>query len=118
MADNKQYITQAQENGKVMISEMVIASIVAQSVSEVEGVISLCSRSGEAVSKKNMNKGMKIVIGEDNELTISCNISINYGNSVIEVAKNAQTAIAAAVENAAGVKVKEINVNICGIVRA
>ena len=56
--------------------------------------------------------------GDDNELTISCNVQIVYGSSVIEVAKNAQQAITVAVENAAGVKVKQINVNVCGIVRA
>ena len=76
MADNKQYITQVQENGKVMISEMVISSIVAQSVSEVEGVISLCSKSGEAVTKKNLNKGMKIVIAQDDTLCVDCNVIV------------------------------------------
>ena len=37
MAENKQYITQAQENGSVMISEDVIATIVEQAIAEVEG---------------------------------------------------------------------------------
>ena len=121
MAEYKQYITQVQENGNVMISEDVIETIIAVTIAEVEGVHGLIVKPGADIADligKNWGKGMKIVIGEDNELTISCNISINYGNSVIEVAKNAQAAIAAAVENAAGVKVKEINVNICGIVRA
>ena len=121
MAEYKQYITQVQENGNVMISEDVIETIIAETVAEVEGVHGLIVKPGADIADligKNWGKGMKIVIGEDNELTISCNISINYGSSVIEVAKNAQTAIAAAVENAAGVKVKEINVNVCGIVRA
>ena len=39
MAENKQYITHAQENGSVMISEDVIATIVANAVSEVEGIV-------------------------------------------------------------------------------
>ena len=121
MAEYKQYITHIQEGGNVMVSEDVITTIVEHTMSEVEGVAGFSNKPGADIADligKNWGKGMKIVIGEDNELTISCNISINYGNSVIEVAKNAQTAIAAAVENAAGVKVKEINVNVCGIVRA
>ena len=121
MADFKQYITKVQENGNVMISEDVIETIIAETVSEVEGVHGLNVKPGADIADligKNWGKGMKIVIGEDNELTISCNVTITYGNSVIEVAKSAQAAIAAAVENAAGVKVKEVNVNVCGIVRA
>lgn len=121
MAEYKQYITQVQENGNVMISEDVIETIVAETVAEVEGIHGLDVKPGADIADligKNWGKGMKIHIGEDNELTISCNVQIVYGSSVIEVAKNAQTAIASAVENAAGVKVKEVNVNVCGIVRA
>ena len=39
MAENKQYITQIQENGSVMISEEVISTIVAHAVAEVEGIV-------------------------------------------------------------------------------
>ena len=121
MADFKQYITKVQENGNVMISEDVIETIIAETITEVEGVHGLNVKPGADIADligKNWGKGMKVAIGEDNELTISCNVTITYGNSVIEVAKNAQAAITAAVENAAGVKVKEVNVNVCGIVRA
>ena len=38
MADNKRYITHEQENGSVMISEDVIADIIARAIIEVEGV--------------------------------------------------------------------------------
>ena len=120
MAEFKQYITQVQQNGNVMISEDVVATIVEHALFEVEGVDSLSTKPGADIADligKNWGKGMKILIAEDNTLTISCNVVITYGNSVIEVAKNAQTAIAAAVENAAGVKVNEVNVNVCGIAR-
>ena len=121
MSEYKQYITQVQENGNVMISEEVIEAIVAETIAEVEGVQGLVVKPGADIADligKNWGKGMKIVIAENNELTISCNIQIRYGSSVIEVAKNAQVAVAAAVENAAGVKVAEVNINVCGIVRA
>ena len=121
MAEYKQYITQVQENGNVMISEDVIETIVAEALKEVDGIHGLDVKPGADIADligKNWGKGMKINIGENNELTISCNVHIVYGNSVIEVIKNAQDAVSAAVENAAGVKVKEVNINICGIIRA
>ena len=121
MAESKQYITQTQNNGTVMISEDVIEAIVAETVAEVDGVQGLVVKPGADIADmigKNWGKGIKIAIAENNELTISCNVQIRYGSGVIEVAKNAQLAVAAAVENAAGVKVREVNINVCGIVRA
>ena len=120
MAEFKQYITQVQENGNVMISEDVIETIVAESITEVEGVYGLDVKPGADIADligKNWGKGMKIVIGENNELTISCNVQIVYGNSVIEVAKNAQQAVTGAVESMTAVKVETVNINVCGIAR-
>lgn len=118
MAEYKRYITQVQENGNVMISEDVIASIIVETIGEVDGVDGLSTKAGTDLAvSKNWSKGMKIVIGEDNDLTIDCNVVIRYGHSVIEVAQNAQQAITAAVESMTGVKVIKMNVNVCGITR-
>ena len=109
MAENKRYITQVQENGNVMISEDVIATIVTQATLEVEGIESLHTR------KSWSGKNMKIVIAEDNTLVIECNVIVKYGYSVIDVAKNAQQSITSAVESMVGVKVTSTNVNVCHI---
>ena len=114
MAEYKQYITQSQENGNVMISEDVIAAIVENTLSEVEGVV---KGGAEVIGKKSWGKGMRIAVAEDNSLTIGCNIIVSYGESVINVAKNVQEAITAAVESVTGVTVTDVNVNVCGIVR-
>lgn len=110
MAEYKRYITQVQENGNVMISEDVVSSIVAHAAVEVEGVDSL-------VTKKNWGRSIKILIGEDNELTIDCNVAVKFGQSVYTVAKAVQEAVTNAVESMTGVKVTVMNVNVCGIGR-
>lgn len=119
MAENKQYITQVQTNGNVMISEDVIATIIEHAVQEVEGVIGLSTKPGsdiaELIGKKNWGKGMKVSIADGNELHVDCNLIVAYGQSVVTVAKAAQEAIAAALESMTGVKVGSVNVNICGI---
>ena len=121
MADNKQYITQVQENGSIQISEDVIATIVAHAVGEVEGVIGLTSKPGadiaELIGKKNWGKGVKITIGEDDVISIDCNLTVAYGQSVVSVAKAVQETITNALESMAGVKINAVNVNVCGIVR-
>lgn len=110
MADYKRYITQTQENGSVMISEDVVAAIAEHALLEVEGASLLRDI-------KNWNKGIKILIAEDNSVAISMNITVTFGYSVVEVAASAQSAVTASVENRTGVKVSEVNVNICGIAK-
>ena len=121
MAENKQYITQIQENGSIMISEDVVSDIVAQAVMEVEGIVSLNVKPGADIADKfgvkNWGKGIKVIIAEDNSLTVSCNVTVAYGNSVVTVAQNAQQAIASALESMTAVTVATVNVNVCGIVR-
>ena len=121
MADNKQYVTQVQDNGTVMISEDVIATIVSNAVAEVEGVVGLTTKPGadiaDKIGMKNWGKGMKIVIGEDNSVAVDCNVIVAYGQSVVTVAQNVQTAVTSALESATGIVAKAVNVNVCGIVR-
>lgn len=121
MAENKQYVTQMQENGAVLISEDVITTIVAHAVEEVEGVVGLNAKPGadivELIGKKNWGKGLKITIAEDDSLSVDCNITVAYGQSVVSVAGAVQYAVTNALESMAGVKISAVNVNVCGIVR-
>ena len=121
MAENKQYITHIQENGTVMISEDVVASIIALSVKEVEGIVSLSVKPGADIAdmfgKKNWGKGMKITIAEDNALTIDCDVLIGYGQSVVAVAQAVQESVASHLESMTAAKVTSVNINVCGIVR-
>lgn len=121
MAEYKQYITQEQENGRVMISEDVVATIVEHALVDLEGVAGLDTKPGadiaDLIGKKTWARGLKIQICEDNTMNIGCNVVIYYGHSVVEVAGAVQAAIRSAVESMTGVKVEKINVNVCGIIR-
>ena len=121
MAENKQYVTQMQDNGAVLISEDVITTIVAHAVEEVEGVVGLNVKPGsdiiDMIGKKGWGKGLKITIGEEDALTVDCNINVAYGQSVVSVAKAVQESVTNALESMAGVKIVAVNVNVCGIVR-
>ena len=109
-----EYITQAQEYGSVLISEDVIATIMEQTLTEVDGVV---KGGADVVGKKSWGKGIRITVAEDNTLTLGCNIIVSYGESVVNVAKNVQEAITTAVESVTGVTVRDVHVNVCGIVR-
>ena len=121
MAENKQYIIQEQESGSVMISEDVIATIVSNAVTEVDGVVGLSTKPGaeiaDMIGKKNWGKGMKITIDENDAVSIDCNVNIGYGQSVVTVAKMVQDSVTNALESTAGIKVSAVNINVCGIIR-
>ena len=118
MADNKEYLIQSQENGSILISEDVIASIAALAVREVEGVYGLSSTASFDISniigKKNLRKGIRVSFVND-ELAISCNLVVKMGEHVMTVAKNVQEAIANEVASITGTRPVRVNVNVCGV---
>lgn len=121
MAEYKQYITQIQENGNVMISENVVAAIVAYSLTEVEGIGSFGTKPGIGLqdfdTKKHWAKSLKVLISENNYVEIDCSLMIKYGYSVVDVASAVQQAVTSNVESMTGVKVTNVNINVCGIIR-
>ncbi len=121
MAENKQYITQEQENGRVMIYEDVVATIALHSLSDIEGFAGLITKPGadiaDKLGMKNGFKGIKVTITDDDSLIIDCNVLVHYGQCVVSVAKNIQEAVRSALESTTGAKVLNVNVNVCGIVR-
>ena len=121
MAENKQYVTQVQDNGRVMISEDVISTIVSQALTDIEGFAGLSAKPGadivDMIGKKNWGKGLKGTISEDDSLTVDCNVIMKYGHSVVAVAKAIQEAAVNAVDSMTGISNIQVNVNVCGIVR-
>ncbi len=121
MAENKQYITHTQENGRVLISEDVVAKIVLQAMTDIDGYVGIGAKPGmdiiELIGRKNWGKGVKVVVAEDNQLSVDCNIIIAYGHSVIAVATAVQEAAVAALSSMTGIEKISVNVTVCGIAR-
>lgn len=120
MADNKQYITQELENGSIHISEDVLAAIVTEAVGEVEGLAGFATKLGadivDMLGKKNWGKGLRLTLDED-EVFVEVDVNVCYGQSVLDVAKNAQETIKNNIESMTGLTVSGVSVNICGIVQ-
>lgn len=115
MADN--YITTVTENGKVCISEDVIAVMVRAAIMEVEGVSDLANTVGtdilEFIGVRTLSKGVKIVMDGDN-LTADVLIMVDFGRVVTEVAENVQTAVTNALEAMTGIT-PTVNVHVSGV---
>jgi uncharacterized alkaline shock family protein YloU len=119
MNENKEYISQIQDNGSLHISEEVIASIAGLAVMEVEGVCGLGNSTSlelsEILGKKNLSKGIRISVSEENEVALDCTIMVKLGYNIKEVATAAQNAVASHVESVSGLRVSAVNVTVAGI---
>ena len=118
MPENKSYIMSADDKGSINISEDVVAVIVAVAAAEVDGVhgpfISQNKETPGMIVRKGLSKGVKLHIDGD-DISIDVNIIVEIGFSVSEVGIEVQKAVLSAVEDAVGVKVRAVNVSICGI---
>ena len=120
MAESKEYMTMAEENGTINISEDVIASIAVGAVQEVEGVSGLMSSAAsmtELFGKKGAQKSAKSVKLEltEDALTLDLYVTVKYGHAIPEVAENAQKAVIAAVEAMTGCTVTTVNIHVGGV---
>ena len=119
MSESKEYVSQTLEHGAIHISEEVIATIAALAIQDVEGVYglntSIASSDLSKLAKRGQGKGIRLVISEDDEISVDCYIVVLYGHSVVDVAKAVQDTVTAAIESTTGRRVKSVNVNISGI---
>ena len=106
MAENKQYITQEQDNGKVMISEDVIHTIIESAVAEVEGTVAHNQSKKSAIS---------LYIEKDG-VYVDVSVVVKYGYNVPELAYRIQQTIKQSVENMTNYKVAEVDVHILDVV--
>jgi len=104
--------------GSVSFADEVIAIIAGLAAGEVPGVAgmtgNLASGIQEILGKKNLSKGVKVEVGKE-EAAIDLYCILEYGSSIINVAKGVQENVKKAVETMTGLAVVECNVHVQGI---
>ena len=119
MNENKEYISQAQDNGSLHISEEVVASVAGMAIMDVDGVCGLGAGLGadlaDILGKKNLGRGVRITTSEENEITIDCSIVLKLGQNIAETAACVQETVKTAVESVTGFKVSAVNVTVTGV---
>ena len=118
MSENKDYITRYEADGTVNISAEVVCSIAALAASEVEGVCGLSqSRSAEIaelLGMKALSQGVELS-AQENNYTVECNVVLEYGYRIPQVAAEVQKEVTQAIESTTGIQVTAVNVNISAI---
>ncbi|KXB72581.1 MULTISPECIES: Asp23/Gls24 family envelope stress response protein [Peptoniphilus] len=116
--DNKYLVNGNEAEGKVKISEDVIATVASVAAENVDGVVKVGSNFKSQVTDilntKNFNRGVKVNIGE-RETIVDVYITIEYGIKIVEVSERVQEEVKEAIENMTDFDVVEVNVHISGI---
>lgn len=116
--DNKYLVNGNEAEGKVKISEDVIATVASVAAENVDGVVKVGSNFKSQVTDilntKNFNRGVKVNIGE-RETIVDVYITIEYGIKIVEVSEKVQEEVKEAIENMTDFDVVEVNVHISGI---
>ena len=117
MAENKEYVTQADELGNIHISEEVLAVIAAAAALEVEGVSSLAAGGkdiGDLLGKKNLARGIRVQV-EEEKVQVELAIMVKYGYTIMDVARAAEDAVSTNIESMSGLKVQAVNITVGGV---
>ena len=117
MAENKEYVTRADELGNIHISEEVLAVIAAAAALEVEGVSSLASGGkdiGDLLGKKNPARGIRVQV-EEERVQVELTILVKYGYTIMDVAKAVQDAVTTNIESMSGLSVQAVDINVGGV---
>ena len=69
----------------------------------------------EALKGDSISKGVNVVIGENNELSIDFHIIVAYGVSISTVCDNLISTVQYSIEEMTGMKVKAINIFVEGV---
>jgi len=105
---------------EVKIAGDVIATIAGLAATEIEGIASMQGNlTNELVGKlgiKNLTKGVSIEFDEDGaSVHVALSVIMKYGYSIPKVCKAVQDRVKNAIENMAGLKVCDVNINIVGV---
>ena len=119
MSGSREHENENKENkGNVHIADDVVASVAALAAAEIEGVGALVAGPGvdisELLGKKNMTKGVKLVMDDDN-VTIDIFLLVKYGAAIQAVARKVQDAVGSAVESMTGLSVTAVNIRVNGV---
>ncbi|HHT37221.1 MAG: Asp23/Gls24 family envelope stress response protein [Candidatus Wallacebacter cryptica] len=108
------------ELGTINISEEVIAVICGVAAMECYGLVGMASRNvqdgiTDLLRKDYYERGVDVQYIEDDKVSVTLYIVVEYGVKISEVARNIQERVKYAVENTLGLQVVSIDIRVQGV---
>jgi uncharacterized alkaline shock family protein YloU len=112
-------MSEEQPQGKIEVSQDVVAELAGRAAVQCYGVVGMASRHlrdgiAELLHQKNFNRGVDVKL-ENGKITIELYVIVEYGTRIVEVANSMMSSVKFAVEQALGVPVAQVNVNVQGL---
>lgn len=113
-------IQQANEFGKVNVSDEVIAILAGSAALECYGLVGMATRKQlkdgitELLGRENLSRGVEIRQEED-ALHIDLYIIVSYGTKISEVAHNVQNRVKYMMNDVVGLQVETVNIFVQGV---
>ena len=109
----------ATDSDTMSLAPGVMETIVRIAVSDVDGVVGVCSPATQAPRKllapKPVAPGVDITMGDNNKASVALHLSVQYGQVLPDVAAQVRKAVAEALQAQVGVGVNSIDVYIDNI---
>lgn len=107
------------ENGKIIISKEVLATIAGVAATDCFGVVGMTAKNikdgiGTLLGRDSLSKGVEI-IEKDDKLLIKLYIIVGYGTKISVVAGNVMQNVKYMVENTTGLVIDNVNVIVQGV---
>ncbi|MGG1311284.1 MULTISPECIES: Asp23/Gls24 family envelope stress response protein [Cohnella] len=110
----------ANENGKINVSDQVIAVIAGSAALDCYGLVGMASRKqlkdgiAELLGRENLSRGVE-VRREGEQLHLDLYVIVSYGTKISEVAHNIQTQVKYVLDEVVGLKVDYVNIFVQGV---
>ena len=108
------------ENGKIFVSDEVVANLAGSAALDCYGLVGMSSRKqlkdgiSELLGRENLSRGVEIR-QENDQLHIDLYIIVSYGTKISEVAHNVQTKVKYVLSQVIGLKVATVNTFVQGV---
>ena len=116
--EKTQVKSSSEEIGTVRIADDVVATIIAYTAMEVEGVADLQGSAGQGILRKagvsRPGMGVKVDM-QDGNVKADLSITMDYGYNIPATCSKIQTRVKQAIESMTGLVAEDINVRIAGI---
>ncbi|HEX6988598.1 MAG TPA: Asp23/Gls24 family envelope stress response protein [Bacillota bacterium] len=105
--------------GKIIFSSEVIATIAGLAAMECYGVVGMAARSlhdglAGILGRENLTRGVQVA-SQDGGLVVTLGIIVGYGTRISEVAGNVVDRVRYSIEEATGLKVRRVNIDVQGV---
>jgi uncharacterized alkaline shock family protein YloU len=102
--------------GRIEVSPQVIAKVAEEAVLQCYGVVGLATRRQKGVSTRPLSEmrdhGGIAVHMDGAQIVLDLYVVVEYGTRISEVARNVMSSVKFAVEQALGIPIGQVNVNV------